>query len=243
MSFNLSSLGIPSMPSAQTDLTPEAIAETNRFMQQVYGWMAFALVVSGATAYYVSTDLTILKWIFEKWLFLPLMLVELALVMGLSWLIQKMNALLATALFVLYSFFTGLTLSVIFLIYELGSIVEIFALSAGVFLALSVYGYTTKRDLTGIGTLAIFGLFGIVIAGIINLFVYNSVADFVITVIWLGVFIILTAYDTQKIKNMNIIGNEWTDDDKKEAIMWALTLYLDFINLFLKLLRLFGKRR
>lgn len=243
MSFNLSSLGIPSMPSAQTDLTPEAIAETNRFMQQVYGWMAFALVVSGATAYYVSTDLTLLKWIFEKWLFLPLMLVELALVMGLSWLIQKMNALLATALFVLYSFFTGLTLSVIFLVYELGSIVEIFALSAGVFLALSVYGYTTKRDLTGIGTLAIFGLFGIVISGIINLFFYNSVADFIITVIGLGVFIILTAYDTQKIKNMNIIGNEWTDDDKKEAIMWALTLYLDFINLFLKLLRLFGKRR
>ena len=174
---------------------------------------------------------------------MPLLLAELALVFGLSWLIKKMNALTATIMFILYSFLTGLTLSVIFLVYQLGSIVSIFGVTAGIFAAMSAYGYYTKRDLTGIGTLAIFGLFGIVIAGIINLFIQNSMTDFVINVIGVVVFIALTAYDTQKIKTMNVIGNEGTDDDKKEAIMGALTLYLDFINLFLKLLSLFGKRR
>jgi FtsH-binding integral membrane protein len=223
--------------------TPDDAGETQRFMQQVYGWMAFALVVSGGIAYYVVHDANLLKWIFEKWLFMPLLLVELGLVMGLSWLIQKMNAITATIMFILYSFVTGLTLSVVFLVYELGSIVSIFGVTAAIFTTMSVYGYYTKRDLTGIGTLAFFGLIGIIIAGLVNLFVQNTMADFIISAIGVIVFIALTAYDTQKIKSMNIIGNEWTDEDKKEAIMWALTLYLDFINLFLKLLRLFGKRR
>jgi FtsH-binding integral membrane protein len=139
---------------------------------------------------------------------MPLLLVELGLVMGLSWLIQKMNALTATIMFILYSFITGLTLSVVFLVYELGSIVSIFGVTAVIFTAMSVYGYYTKRDLTGIGTLAFFGLIGIIIAGLVNLFVQNTMADFIISAIGVIVFIALTAYDTQKIKSMNIIGNE-----------------------------------
>ena len=150
-----------------------------------------------------------------------------------------MNALTAMLLFILYAFMTGLTLSVIFLVYQLGSIVMIFGVTALIFGAMSLYGYQTKRDLTGIGTMGIFGLFGIVIAGLANLFFQSSLANFIISAIGVVVFIGLTAYDTQKIKSMNIIGNEGTDEDRKEAIIGALTLYLDFINLFLDLLSLF----
>lgn len=119
-----------------------------------------------------------------------------------------MNAITAITLFVIYSIVTGLTLSVIFLVYELGSIVSIFGITSLIFAAMSIYGYTTQKDLTGIGTMAIFGLIGIIIAGIVNLFLQNSVFDMIISIIGVIVFIALTAYDTQKIKSMNIIGNE-----------------------------------
>jgi len=221
----------------------DAQAETNRFMQWVYAWMAFALVVSGGIAFYVSTNLSLVEMIFTNGLFMPLILIELWLVIGLAWLIKKMNALTAMILFVLYSITTGLTLSVIFLVYDLGSIVSIFGVTSLIFAVMSIYGYTTHKDLTGIGTMAIFGLIGIIIAGIVNLFLQNSVFDMIISIIGVIVFIALTAYDTQKIKSMNIIWNEWTDEDTKEAIIGALTLYLDFINLLLKLLSLFGKRK
>lgn len=218
-------------------------SETNRFMQRVYAWMAFALVVSGGIAFYVSTNPALIEMIFMNWLFLPLILVQLWLVIGLSWMINKMNAITAITLFVLYSVVTGLTLSVIFLVYELGSIVSVFGIASLIFAAMSIYGYTTKKDLTGIGTIAIFGLIGIIIAGIVNIFLQNSVFQTIISIIGVVVFIALTAYDTQKIKSMNIIWNEWTDEDTKEAVIGALTLYLDFINLFLKLLSLFGNRK
>jgi FtsH-binding integral membrane protein len=123
-------------------------------------------------------------------------------------LIKKINAITAMLLFALYSFTTGLTLSVIFLVYELGSIVSIFGISALVFAAMSIYGYTTKKDLTGIGTMAIFGLIGIIISAIVNLFLQNTMFDMIISIIGVIVFIALTAYDTQRIKEMNIIGNE-----------------------------------
>lgn len=217
--------------------------ETARFMQRVYGWMAVALVVSGATAFYVSSDITIFKYIVTSGYYLPLLLLELGLVVVLSWLINKMSAGVAIVLFMIYSFVTGLTLSVIFIVYQLNSIVSIFGATALIFGSMSAYGYYTKKDLTGIGTLAIFGLFGIIGAGLVNLWVQNSTADFVISIIGVIVFVALTAYDTQKIKEMNIIGNEGTEEDTKEAVIGALTLYLDFINLFLKLLALFGRRR
>ncbi len=225
--------------------TPELNAqdETNRFMQRVYAWMAAALIVSGWTAFYVSTNEFLIQKIFESGLFFPLILVELGLVIVLSWLIKKINAITAMVLFALYSFTTGLTLSVIFLVYQLGSIVSVFGISALIFAAMSIYGYTTKKDLTGIGTMAIFGLIGIIIAAIVNLFLQNTMFDMIISIIGVIVFIALTAYDTQKIKEMNIIGNEWSEEDTKEAVVGALTLYLDFINLFLKLLSLFGSKK
>jgi len=202
------------------NMAPDTEAETQRFMQKVYGWMAFALVVSGATAWYIANDIALLKMIFEGGLFTPLLLIELGLVIGLSWLINKINAVTAMILFVLYSFVTGLTLSVIFLVYQLGSIVSIFGVTALIFGAMSTYWYFTKRDLTGIGTLAIFGLFGIVIAGIINLFIRNSMADFIINVIWVVVFIALTAYDTQK--SRLLISSEMNEQMKiKRSYSWS----------------------
>jgi FtsH-binding integral membrane protein len=145
--------------------------------------------------------------------------------------------------FIIYSIVSGLTLSVIFLVYTIASIIATFFITAGVFGAMSAYGYFTKRDLTTMGNLLIMALLGLIIASVVNLFYFNSLLDWVITYAGVVIFVGLTAYDTQKIKNGNIIGNAGTDEDKKEAIMGALTLYLDFINLFLKLLRIFGKKK
>lgn len=223
------------MPAEQVE------TETQRFMQKVYGWMFVALMISGVTAFAVSANQKFLEIIFPY--FNILLIVELILVVTLSFLAKKVNALVATILFVFYSFITGLTLSVIFLVYQISSIVSVFGATALIFGAMSLYGYTTKKDLTTIGTIAIFGLLGIIVASLVNLFVGNTLADTVIAGIGVLVFVVLTAYDTQKIKEMNLIGNEGGDEDKKEAIIGALTLYLDFINLFLKLLRLFGKRK
>lgn len=224
-------------------LSIEAADEANRFMQKVYGWMAVALVISGGMAYYVATDPTLFNLILSRGLFTTLIIVELVLVIALSWLLHRLNAFMATVFFVLYSLVTGLTLSVIFLAYQFNSIVSIFASTAMIFAAMSIYGYTTRRDLTGVGTLAMFGLFGIIIAAVINIFVGNGMVDTIIAGIGVIVFVVLTAYDTQKIKAMSVMGLEGTDEGRKVAIRGALMLYLDFINLFLSLLRLFGNRR
>ncbi len=205
--------------------------------------MALALAISGGVSLYVATDPTIFNFIFSRGLFLALIIVEFALVIALSWLINKINAFTAMLLFILYSVVTGLTLSIIFLAYQFNSIISIFTSAAMIFAAMSLYGYTTRRNLTGIGTLAFFGLIGIIIASLINMFIGNGMVDTIIGGVGVIVFIVLTAYDTQKIKLMGLIGNDGTDGGKKMAIRGALMLYLDFINLFLSLLRLFGKRR
>ncbi|NRH21467.1 Bax inhibitor-1/YccA family protein [Candidatus Gracilibacteria bacterium] len=228
-----------------SDISPshDPQAETNRFMQQVYGWMAFALLISGSIAYYVSVNPTLYDYIYTKKLFLPLLILEVVLVLGLTWLVQRISAMVAILVFILYSITTGLTLSIVFLIYQLGSVVSIFGVTAGIFAVMSIYGYITKKNLTGVGVLAKFGLIGIIVTGIMNIFLLSSMIHTIVSIIGVIVFITLTAYDTQKIKEMNIIGNEGTEADTKEAVMGALTLYLDFINLFLKLLSLFGKRK
>jgi len=222
----------------------QIIDETSRFFQKVYGWMFFGLLISGITAYWIASDPTLYKSIlFNKTIFYSLLFGELALVFGLVWLMKKISSQLAILMFLIYCFMTGLTLSVIFLVYTIESIGQVFFISAGMFGVMSVYGYFTKTDLTKIGQVLIMGLFGIVIAGLTNLFMKNSQLDYILSFIGVIVFTGLTAYDTQKIRKSNIIGNEGTSEDTKESIVGALTLYLDFINLFLKLLRLFGKRR
>lgn len=219
-------------------------AETQRFFVKVYGWMSVALIVTGLVAIWTSSNAGIVSVLIEsRWLFMGLLILEFVLVAFLVGWIMKMSSQTATLMFILYSILNGFTLSVIFLVFTTDSIASTFFITAGTFAVMSIYGYFTKSDLTGIGNILLMGLIGLIFASVVNIFYQNETLYWITTYAGILIFTGLIAYDTQKIKKMNIIGNEGTDEDKKEAIIGALTLYLDFINLFLKLLRLFGKRR
>ena len=233
------------MPKQQlrTKRIPSAEEENQAFFQKVYAWMFLGLLLSALAAYSVASVPALTALFLFGPLFFVLLIGELALVFSLVFFMKRVRASTAGLLFILYSLTTGLTLSVIFLVYEISSIALVFIITAGMFGAMSLYGYTTKRDLTSFGSLLFMGLLGIVIAGFINLFFGNPLIDFALSCIGVLIFTGLTAYDTQKIKQMNVLGNEGTEEDTKEAIVGALHLYLDFINLFLDLLRLLGKRK
>ncbi len=219
-------------------------AEQQRFITKVYGWMCFALVVTASVALLTVSSPTLANLIMgNQILFFGLLIGEVVLVGYLAVAVAKMSASTATAVFIGYSALNGLTFSVIFMAFTAESIASTFFITAGTFGVMSFYGYVTKTDLTGVGNLCFMGLIGVIIASVVNFFFKSSMIYWITTYIGIAVFVGLTAYDTQKIKKMNIIGNENTDEDKKEAIMGALTLYLDFINLFLMLLRIFGRRR
>jgi FtsH-binding integral membrane protein len=218
--------------------------EQRSFIVKVYSWMSFALAVTALTAMVTVSIPAISDTIVRsRFLFFGLLIGELVLVGYLSAAVHKMTAATATAVFIGYSILNGLTLAVIFLVFTRASIASTFFITAGTFGAVSAYGYVTKRDLTSAGNFFMMGLFGIIIASVVNLFFRSPAIYWVTTYLGIVIFVGLTAYDTQKIKNMNVLGNEGTDEDKKEAIMGALTLYLDFINLFLLLLRVFGRRK
>jgi uncharacterized protein len=157
--------------------------------------------------------------------------------------VMKMSSSTATAIFLGYAILNGLTISVIFLLFTAESIASTFFITAGTFAIMSALGYFTNTDLTGLGNMLIMALIGLIIASVINLYYQNDTLDWITTYAGILIFVGLIAYDTQKIKKINIIGNEGTEEDKKEAIIGALSLYLDFINLFLRLLRLLGKRK
>ncbi len=222
----------------------ETLSQQQAFITKVYGWMSFALVITGITAYFTAATPAIMSLIFSsKYVFYGLLALELGLVIGISSLINKISATTATLLFVLYSIINGLTLSVIFLIYTQGSISLTFFVTAITFGTMSAYGYFTKKDLTTWGNLLLMALVGLVVASIANLFFNNEILYWITTYAGILIFVGLTAYDTQKIKNMNVAALQNKDGVKKAAIMGALTLYLDFINLFLLLLRLFGRKK
>ena len=219
-------------------------AETQRFMVKVYGWMCVALIVTGAVAMYTSTSETLINFVFGSRLtFFGIIIVQFAAVAILAGMVNKMSSATATLIFIGYSMLTGLTLSGIFFVYTSESIASTFYITAGTFGIMSLYGYTTKSDLSRWGNLLFMGLLGLIIASIVNFFMKSTMLYWITTYIGILIFVGLTAYDTQKIKNTNIIGNEGTEEDQKEAIVGALILYLDFINLFLYLLRIFGKRK
>jgi FtsH-binding integral membrane protein len=222
----------------------EILAETQRFIVKVYGWMSFALIVTGLVAVWTVSNPDIIEIIVNtKFIFFILIISEFLLVAYLVGWIMKMTSQTATLIFILYSVLNGLTLSIVFLIFTKESIASTFFITAGTFAIMSIYGYFTKNDLTTLGNLCIMGLIGLILASIINYFILDQTLYWISTYAGILIFIGLIAYDTQKIKKINIIGNEGTDEDKKEAIIGALTLYLDFINLFLRLLRLFGRRK
>lgn len=217
-------------------------AEQARFITKVYGWMAIGLALTGAVSYFVASSPALLQMIYgNRLVFWGLLIGELLMVGYLSAAVSRMSAATATLVYMLYAVVNGLTLSGIFLIYTSTSIVGTFLVTAGTFAAMSAYGYFTKQDLTKAGNLLFMALIGLVIASVVNIFFRNPIMYWIITYAGILIFVGLTAYDTQKIKQMNIIGNEGTEEDTKEAILGALTLYLDFINLFLYLLRLFGR--
>ncbi len=221
-----------------------ALAETQRFFVKVYGWMSLALIVTGLVAIWAASNDDVVSILANsRWFFIGLLILEFALVAFLVGWIMKMSSQSATLIFILYSILNGFTLSIVFLVYTAESIASTFFITAGTFAIMSIYGYFTKSDLTKLGNLLLMGLIGLIIASAVNMFYQNETLYWITTYAGILIFIGLIAYDTQKIKNLNIIGNEGTDEDKKEAIIGALTLYLDFINLFLKLLRLLGKRK
>lgn len=218
----------------------------NDFVRSVYNWMCVGLALTGVAAYYVSGSETMLRLIFgNSWLLIGLIIVELALVFSLSGLVNRMSGAMATAIFVVYSGLNGITLSWIFLVYARDSIVSTFFICAATFLACSVYGWTTKKDLTSWGGFLTMGLIGIIIASFVNMFIASSAVSAVVSYIGVIVFVGLTAYDTQRLKNMALTQPEGLDGAviRKGAILGALALYLDFINLFLMLLRIFGQSR
>lgn len=216
---------------------------SQRFITAVYGWMVAALAISGIAAFAVFNSETLLYFIFgSRFTFLGLIIAELALVFILSAGIRRMSFPVAAASFVIYSIINGLTLSSVLFVYTGTSIVRIFVITALMFGAMSVYGATTKSSLQSAGKYLMMALIGLIIASMVNWFMRSSSLDWLISFVTVGVFTGLTAYDTQKITTAARYAQD-NDDFKKIAIIGALELYLDFINIFLALLRLFGKRR
>ena len=211
-------------------------------MRKVYGWMTLALAITGLAAYYVAHTSLIFTILNNPAILLGLIIVELALVFGISAAINKLSLTTATLMFILYSVINGVTLSSIFLVYTMTSITQVFLITAGTFGAMAVYGYTTKKDLTSIGKFLFMALIGLIIATIVNLFMKSTGLDLILSYLGVLIFVGLTAYDSQKIKQM--CGSfEYADESaQKMALLGALTLYLDFINLFIYLLRIFGRR-
>lgn len=210
-------------------------------MRKVYGRMFLALVVTALTSLYVASSPAILSVVLgNRAVFFGLMIAELAVVFVVSGMLNKLSTTTATLLFYLYAVLNGVVFSSIFVVYDLGSIASTFFITAGVFGAMSVYGMVTKNDMTKFGSYCIMGLFGLIIASIVNIFVASSTLYWIISLFGVALFIGLTAWDTQKIKNVAYV----TDPSQtgKLATIGALSLYLDFINLFLYLLRIFGGR-
>lgn len=211
-------------------------------MQQVYLWMTAGLLVTGAISSMIYNSPSLQGILLNSVVFIALFVVEIGLVLGISAMINKMSPALATGLFILYAAVNGITLTPIFFAYTSTSIATAFFTAAGMFAALALYGNTTKRNLSGMGRFMMMALFGLIIATIINIFLKNGVMDFAISIFGVVIFAGLTAYDTQR---LNQLASQASSDDEigRFSIMGALILYLDFINLFLYLLRLFGKRR
>ena len=214
------------------------------FITKVYNWMALALFITGLVSYFVASSPEMLNIIVgSKLVFYGILIAELLLVIYLTRSIQKLSQNMVITGFLIYAILNGLTMSIIFLIYTSNSIATTFYVTAGTFGAMSLYGYYTKKDLTSLGNMAMMALIGIIIASIVNIFLQNEMMYWIITYLGVAVFVGLTAYDTQKLKELGSRGFVNDESMEKTSILGALTLYLDFINLFLFLLRIFGSRK
>lgn len=224
------------------DILP--VEKTNKLLSASFSWMGIGLLISAVTSFIVLSSETILRFVFETpFVFYGLLIGELVVVWYLSSRIRGFSIEKARIVFILYAILSGTTLSVIFFVYQLLSIFSIFIATAIMFWLLALYGKRTNKDLTKAGRIAIFGLIGLIIVSIINIFIINSWLDMIVS--WIGViiFTVLIAYDVQKLKRLGESEASFGITPQNMAILGALTLYLDFINLFLSLLRIFGKRK
>ena len=214
-------------------------------MSKVYTWMALALAVTGLTAYYCANSYYIINILFSNILvLLGLIVAEVLVVVYLSARLERISFAIAGIFFLIFSLLNGVTLTSVFLLYTMESIASTFFITAGTFGAMSLVGYFIKKDLSAIGRFLMMALVGLIIASIVNIFLQSSGLMWIITICGVLLFSGLTAYDTQKIKQMFLMhGAEMNESTMKLALMGSLTLYLDFINLFLYLLRLFGDRK
>lgn len=212
------------------------------YMSHVYGWMAVGLLLTAFVAWFASNNDQLIMFLARiMWV---LLIAEIGLVFAISGMINRLSGSTATTLFMLYSVINGCTFSIYFLYYTSSSIASVFFITAGMFSALAVYGYTTKRNLSGLGSFLFMGLIGIVIASLVNIFLQSAPLMWAITYIGVFVFAGLTAYDTQKLKEFGVnLSQNDQNMFRRYVILGALTLYLDFINLFIMLLRIFADRR
>ena len=218
-------------------------AAERSFIMKVYGWMALALSITGLVATATAQNPAYLEPLLSGPGMLILIFGQLGLVIVLSLLIRRLSAVMATVLFLIYSITIGITFSFLFYVYTAESIGQVFFITAGTFALVSAFGYVTRRDLTSLGSLAFMGLIGVILGSVVNLFLQSEGLMWALTYIGVLVFVGLIAYDTQRIKRMAHGIGEDGEVQRKAAIFGALTLYLDFINLFIRLLRIFGQRR
>ncbi len=232
-------------PRSNGSIVERANGGIQTYMAQVYGWMTCGLLLTAVVAWYAANTPAVLNLIYSSQiLFFGLIIAQLGLVFVISGMINRLSGAVATSLFMFYSMLTGLTCSSIFVIYTSSSIASTFVIAGGMFGAMSLYGYTTKRDLSGLGNMLFMGVIGIVLASLVNIWLKSSALMWAVTYIGVVLFVGLTAYDTQKLKEMGAALDSGDPDAfRKYTIVGALTLYIDFINLFMMLLRIFGNRR
>lgn len=232
-------------PRFQNILSERTNSVIQPYISQVFGWMSCGLLLTAFVAWYSAQTPAILQLLFSNQItFFGLILAQLSLVFILSGMVTKLSGSLATTLFMLYSTLTGLTLSSIFILYTSSSIASTFVVTSGMFGIMTVYGYTTKRDLSSLGNLLFMALIGIMLASVMNIWLKNTALMWIVTYLGVIVFVALTAYDIQKLKSIGAsLSINDQDTFRKYSIIGALTLYLDFINLFLMMIRIFGNRR
>lgn len=212
-------------------------------MRKVYGWMALALVITGLTSYMVASSPGLMQMIFaNRLVFWGMVIAEFAIVFVISGRINRLSLVSATTWFVVYSVLNGALLSFIFMVYTQTAITEVFFITAGTFGAMALIGSRTKRDLTNLGGILFMALIGLIIASVVNFFVQSNTLDLIVSYVGVLIFVGLTAWDAQQIKRMLAMAPDAGEGAQKIALLGALNLYLDFINLFLYLLRIFGGR-
>jgi FtsH-binding integral membrane protein len=232
-------------PYPVTGTTTSASEVQASFILKVYNWMTMGLAITALVSLAIELVLPGLRWIMisNPIIFYGLLILELAIVWGLSAAINKIPVILGVLIFMAYAGLNGVTLSIIFMVYTSASIAYTFFVTAAMFACTSIFGFITKMDLSRIGGFLMMALIGLIIASVVNIFVASSTLEWIVSYAGVVIFVGLTAYDTQKIKNMSVGIDSSSEEGGKASIMGALALYLDFINLFLFLLRILGKRR